>query len=143
MSARIEEFASHAVDTYTLDQRRHIPRHTAEQSRPSIKTPAGTRLVDSPLRPGLHQSSSTMSLGIPGRRKKKHRIVNLRKGKESTTTTPTLPSEKPLSLQLQPPPPSPPLPPPHQSISALDRGNYHSSRSVRCHRGYHHHKRRH
>jgi len=51
--------------------------------------------TQSPIRPGLHQNGSTMSLGTPRRRKTTRRVVNLRKGKESPAPTPTL--ETPLS----------------------------------------------
>jgi distribution and morphology protein 34 len=38
-----------------------------------------------PVRPGLHQSSSSMTMGSGhSRRKRKHRVVNLRKGRSST-----------------------------------------------------------
>jgi distribution and morphology protein 34 len=49
--------------------------------------PADTPHADASLRPGLHSSNSTMSLGNGhGRRKRKRRIVNLRKGWETTST---------------------------------------------------------
>lgn len=54
-------------------------------------TPASDFLDRTPgLRPGLHSRSSSMSVsGGHVRRKRKHRIVNLRKGRESTASVPS------------------------------------------------------
>jgi distribution and morphology protein 34 len=49
--------------------------------------PIDTPYAEASLRPGLHPSNSTMSLGNGhGRRKRRRRIVNLRKGWETTST---------------------------------------------------------